>query len=92
MRTFLCHGNVSHDVGAGVPVGEDFIDGDSCALVLGGNIFYGNGLGRHLQVLRAFATCGNTARSRVERQSRRHINMPMSCENAVYGIPFPIPI
>ena len=29
-------------------IGEDFIDGDSCAMVLGDNIFYGNGLGRHL--------------------------------------------
>ena len=30
-------------------IGEDFIDGDSCALILGDNIFYGNGFGRHLR-------------------------------------------
>ena len=30
-------------------IGEEFIDSDSCALVLGDNIFYGNGLGRHLK-------------------------------------------
>lgn len=30
-------------------IGEDFIDGDSCALVLGGNIFFGNGFGGHLR-------------------------------------------
>lgn len=29
-------------------LGEDFIGGDSCALVLGDNIFYGNGLSRML--------------------------------------------
>lgn len=30
-------------------IGEEFIEGDSCALVLGDNIFHGNGFGDHLK-------------------------------------------
>lgn len=30
-------------------IGEDFIGGDDCAMILGDNIFYGNGLGDHLR-------------------------------------------
>jgi len=30
-------------------IGEEFIDGDSCAMVLGDNIFYGDGLKKHLR-------------------------------------------
>lgn len=34
-------------------IGEEFIDGDSCAMVLGDNIFYGSGLKKHLQMASA---------------------------------------
>lgn len=30
-------------------IGEEFIDGDACAMVLGDNIFYGSGLKKHLK-------------------------------------------
>ncbi|WP_018212318.1 glucose-1-phosphate thymidylyltransferase RfbA [Desulfitobacterium hafniense] len=30
-------------------LGEEFINGDSCAMILGDNIFYGNGLTKHLR-------------------------------------------
>ena len=34
-------------------IGEDFIGDDSCAMVLGDNIFYGNGLTKHLREVAA---------------------------------------
>ncbi len=39
-------------------IGEEFIKGDSCAMVLGDNIFYGSGLKKHL---RTAAECKNGA-------------------------------
>lgn len=34
-------------------IGEDFIGDDSCAMILGDNIFYGNGLSKHLKAAAA---------------------------------------
>ena len=34
-------------------IGEEFIGGDSCAMVLGDNIFYGSGLSKHLKAAEA---------------------------------------
>lgn len=40
-------------------LGEDFIGNDSCAMILGDNIFYGNGLSNLLKDARASAENGN---------------------------------
>lgn len=42
-------------------IGEKFIDGDACALVLGDNIFYGNGLKKHLVKAIESSEAGNSA-------------------------------
>ena len=40
-------------------IGKDFIGDDSCAMILGDNIFYGNGLGHKLEAAHAAADGGN---------------------------------
>ena len=42
-------------------LGEDFIGDDACAMVLGDNIFYGNGLGRLLRSARSNAEASDRA-------------------------------
>ena len=42
-------------------IGEEFIAGDACALVLGDNIFYGNGLKKHLTRAIQTSEGGNSA-------------------------------
>ncbi|MEG2745734.1 MAG: glucose-1-phosphate thymidylyltransferase RfbA [Gordonibacter sp.] len=42
-------------------IGEEFIDGEPCALVLGDNIFYGNGFGHQLKEAVQNAETGNGA-------------------------------
>lgn len=39
-------------------IGEQFIDNDSCAMILGDNIFYGNGLGTKLKKAAAMSEAG----------------------------------
>lgn len=41
-------------------IGKDFIGDDSCAMILGDNIFYGNGLGHKLSAARQMAENGQT--------------------------------
>ncbi len=40
-------------------IGKDFIGDDSCAMILGDNIFYGNGLGAKLAAAKRSAEAGN---------------------------------
>lgn len=42
-------------------IGEEFIGDDPCAMILGDNIFYGNGLGRKLQSAAAMANEGKAS-------------------------------
>ena len=40
-------------------IGKDFIGDDECAMILGDNIFYGNGLGHKLEAAKRAAEAGN---------------------------------
>ena len=37
-------------------LGEEFINGESCAMILGDNIFHGHGLSKRLKVFKKFST------------------------------------
>ena len=51
-------------------LGEDFIDGDSCALILGDNIFYGSGLVEQLRAAAANKKGATIFASKVQDPSR----------------------
>ena len=42
-------------------IGKDFIGDEPCAMILGDNIFYGNGLGHKLEAAKKFAENGNAS-------------------------------
>ena len=58
-------------------IGAPFIDGGPCALVLGDNIFYGNGLSRHLRRAAAFCLYAELSRAaeEIEHAAPFHIEL-----------------